>query len=419
MFDEYAQLKRIIADTINDLAKTQTFNVDLFLNQMEGAFQSAGFREQKTNSSIKSILLIRIDAAGDFILTTPAIRALRENYPNAYITLVVGEEIYNLAELCPYVNEVLAVNNTRNVDYIKIFIDAAKFSSAYLWRRRFDLAICLGTVTNLFRNFLIYLSGARERVSYFIGELDKRLNTHYYSMTAEYNTHDVIINLYLLKAHGLKIGSTDIEVWFNNSDLYTARRLLENFGEGRIKVAVGIGANSPERKYPVEKYLSAFKKIVDKGAVLVIFGGSAEVDDAKFLEDNLPKEFVKNFVEVKAGWRVDVAAMSLTDMYIGNMTGACDVAAALKKTVIVLSRVARDIKNFFGGLNESERYSPWETDAVILQPAHQLEECKAHPTFQGCNANRPHCIAQISPSEIVAAFDVMTDFQRKNCLRGD
>ena len=417
MLDEYAQLKKIFADTINALSTTQTFNVDLFFSQMEGAFKSAGFRESETNSAIKSILLLNIGAAGDFVLTTPAIRTVRENFPKAHITLIVNEKIFKLAELCPYVNEVLPVNQMQNVDYIKIFIDAANFSAAHLWKRRFDLAIFLGTVTNLFRNFLMYLSGARERVSYFMNELDKSLDTHYYRFSERYNDHDVIINLYLLKAHGLKIESTEIEVWFSGADLYTARQLLKNFGEGRIKVAVGIGTTDLARKYPVEKYLEAFKSLIDKGTALIIFGGPSEVDDAKFLENNLPKEFVKNFVEVKAGWRVDVAAMSLTDIYIGNMTGACDVAAALKKPVICLSRVARDFKKFFLNLNEAERYFPWKTDAIMLQPAHQLEECTKTPNFIGCKANRPHCIAQIKPSEIIDAFDKMTFKLREEMTR--
>ena len=294
------------------------------------------------------------------------------------------------------------------------FINAANFAAEHLWQRRFDLAICLGTVINLIRNFLMYLSGARQRVTYLFDELGGFLNTHCYPMSKEWNTHDVMINLYLLKAHGLKIGSTDIEIWFNNSDLYTARRLLKNFGEGRIKVAVGIGANSPARKYPIEKYLVAFKQIIDKGAALIVLGGQSELDDAKFLDDNLPEEFVKNLVSENINWRVTMAAISQSDLYLGNDTGTQHVAAALEKPVIVLSRVARDIKDFFKSLNESERYRPWGTDAIVLQPEHQLEECRANPVYQGCTADKAHCIAQIEPDEIVAAFDLMIDFMREN-----
>ena len=414
MFDEYAPIKKILQNFFNELEQTGDFNLYLFLQKMETAFNMSGFREPENNSTMKNILLVHIGAAGDFILTTPAIRAVRENYPNAYITLVVRENIFKLAELCPYVNEVLSIKSIREINLREDFINAANFAAEHLWQRRFDLAICLGTVINLIRNFLMYLSGARQRVTYLFDELGGFLNTHCYPMSKEWNTHDVMINLYLLKAHGLKIGNTDIEIWFNNSDLYTARRLLKNFGEGRIKVAVGIGANSPARKYPIEKYLVAFKQIINKGASLVIFGGQSELDDAKFLEDNLPEEFVKNLVSENINWRVTMAAISQSDLYLGNDTGTQHVAAALEKPVIVLSRVARDIKDFFKSLNESERYRPWGTDAIVLQPEHQLEECRANPVYQGCTADKAHCIAQIEPDEIVAAFDLMIDFMREN-----
>ncbi|MBQ7628612.1 MAG: hypothetical protein IJS81_00125 [Selenomonadaceae bacterium] len=62
-------------------------------------------------------------------------------------------------------------------------------------------------------------------------------------------------------------------------------------------IAAGIGANIPQRKYPVEKYLIAFREIISKGASIIILGGSAEVDDAKFLEDNLPARYIKNLVK--------------------------------------------------------------------------------------------------------------------------
>ena len=414
MIDEYAQLKKIIAETVSTFATTQTLNLDLFFKQMEGAFKSAGFRDDKSNGEIKSILLLHVGAAGDFVLTTPAIRTVRENFPGAFITLVVNEKILKLAELCPYVNEVLPVNQKPVVDPVKNILDTANFSAANFWKRRFDKAICLGFVTHVSRNFLMYFSGARERCAWLFKEIDKIFITHCGLPSSHYNKHEVIINFYMLKGYGLKTGNTDTEIWFNKTDLYTARQFLKNFGEGRIKVAVGIGTSDPARKYPIEKYLAAFKQIIDKGAALVIFGGPSELDDAKFLENNLPEGFVKNFVEVGAGWRVDVAAMSLTNMYIGNFTGACDVAAALKKPVICLSRVARDIKDFYDRLNEAERYQPWGTDSIILQPEHQLEECRLKPNYQGCTANKSHCIAQIEPSEIVDAFGKMLEVMRED-----
>ena len=411
MRNKFGTLNQIINDTIQNAVENKNLDLGTFFNNIENEFTRLGYRDS-IRGGVESILILRLDHVGDFVHTTGAVREIRNNFPSAYITLVVSKQIYKLAELCPYVNEVIAIERPPVIDLQRDFVNAANFAEEHLWQRRFDLAICIGTVNNLLRNFLMYLSGARQRVTYLFDELGEILNTHCYKMSREYNVHDVMISLYLLKAHGLKIGNTDIEVWFNNSDLYTARRLLKNFGEGRIKVAVGIGANSPARKYPIEKYL--VKQIIDKGASIMIFGGKSELDDAEFLEDNLPEEFVKNFVSENINWRVTMAAISQSDLYLGNDTGTQHVAAALKKPVIVLSRVAQDLKKFYKYETENELYRPWGTDAIVLQPEHQIGECINNISYQGCTAGKSHCIAQIEPSEIVDAFDAMIDFMREN-----
>lgn len=410
--DEFFPLKKIIFDTVQNGADKNILDIGDFVKNMEFEFEKLGYRE-KNFSSVKNILLIRLDAVGDFILTSPAIRAVRENFPAANITLIVSQKIFPLAELCPYVNEILFFNQNRDDSILKNFVDAAIFSEKYLWKKRFDVCICMGIVNNAVRNFLTYLSGANERVAYHFDELGKIMNNRCIDMEYKYSSHDCFINLYLLKAYGLKIKNTDLEVWFDKTDIFNAKNILKNFGENRIKIAVGIGATDIERKYPVEKYLIAFKEIISKGASIIIFGGKNEIDDAKFLEKNLPQEYVKNFVKINAGWRVDVAAIFLSDIYIGNFTGTCDIASALKKPVIALTRIAKDVKNFYRGFNESELYYPFKTDSILLRPARQLDECRKNKNMHVCTAGKSHCIAQIDPSEIVDAFNKMCKFKNE------
>jgi len=59
-------------------------------------------------AGIKRVLVVRLDQIGDVVMTTPFLRELRGNLPNAWITLVVNPSILNLVENCPYVDEVLA-----------------------------------------------------------------------------------------------------------------------------------------------------------------------------------------------------------------------------------------------------------------------------------------------------------------------
>ena len=407
--ENYTPLEKTISEILKRSIETKTLNIGEFFQQMEAGFKSCGLRQPSISGILKNILIIRLDAVGDYVLTSAAIRTIRENFPAAHITFVVSKNLYPLAELCPYVNEVFAIEQNQKFSP-KMIADVATFAQKYLWRRHFDVSFYLGIVFRPVRNFLSYLSGAKERICFDIDELSKFFHTKCIPVLPQYYEHDCLMNLHLLQQAGLKVNDTRLEIWIEQKDLIAAEKLLENFAPNRIKISVGIGANHLARKYPVEKYLVAFKEIIAKGAAVIILGGSNEIDDAKFLEDNLASEFVKNFVQIKTGWRVDAAIMSLCDLYIGNMTGACDVAAALKKPIITLSRVAKDITEFFKIHNEAKSYRPWQTKSIVLQPAHQLEECRAKPSYLGCRANISHCIAQIKPQEIVDAYEKMISF---------
>ncbi len=54
-----------------------------------------------------SILVIKISAIGDVILSVPSIRAIRGRYPNATIKVLVGQESRQVFKGCPYVDEVI------------------------------------------------------------------------------------------------------------------------------------------------------------------------------------------------------------------------------------------------------------------------------------------------------------------------
>lgn len=106
---------------------------------------------------ISRILIIRQhDQFGDFLLTTPAIRALRGRFPAAHLSLVVRAYLYPVASNNPDVDEVLLFHESgfrwRPGD-IRSFVD--------LMRDPVDLAVVFNTVSHSLSSDLIaWLSGA-------------------------------------------------------------------------------------------------------------------------------------------------------------------------------------------------------------------------------------------------------------------
>ena len=92
--------------------------------------------------AIRRILVVRQhDQLGDFLLSTPVFRALREFFPQAHIAVIARTYTAELAYHNPYLNEVLVVPEK-----------LLWWTPAKIWRllaglrRGWDLAIVLNTV---------------------------------------------------------------------------------------------------------------------------------------------------------------------------------------------------------------------------------------------------------------------------------
>ena len=99
------------------------------------------------------ILLLQLKRIGELILTTPAIAALRNHYPEAEITLAVSKECSELLPAIPNVDRVLIAR--RNLR------DVAMVSSVA--GKKFDY--CIDFTRNDRSAFLTLLSGARKRIA--------------------------------------------------------------------------------------------------------------------------------------------------------------------------------------------------------------------------------------------------------------
>lgn len=357
------------------------------------------------------------------MINSAAIRELRKNFPEAEITLAVTRTVYPLAEFCPYVDKVIALDFVGTEGVINHCRMALSLAQKYFLAEHYDTCICFNVFILDIKIFLNYFSGAKQRIGYILSPtriydnnlprkeheaISYRLLTK--PLTFPKNlVHDCERDLYVLESMGLKVSSDYLEVWLGESDLQAAKNLLKDFAPGRQKIVVGIGANHPARKYPVYKYLQAFKKIVEKNAAFILIGGPAEVEDAKFLQDSLPENCVLNLIEKHLGWRVDAAVISQADGYIGNMTGCADVASVFDLPIIGLSSVSkyrlREAKDIPA---ECESYYPWKSKkTILLNPEHQLCDWRVNASAKllCCTKKYSHCITQIEPEEIVAAYD--------------
>ena len=66
----------------------------------------------------KNILIVRTDRIGDVVLTTPVIKALREAYTHAKISILVSPKTRDLVDGNIYLDEVLVDDRKEKHNYL-------------------------------------------------------------------------------------------------------------------------------------------------------------------------------------------------------------------------------------------------------------------------------------------------------------
>ena len=405
------------------------FQPQKLYDALEPAFLENGFRERSEGRD--NILIIRLDVLGDMILTSGLFREVRRNYPGAHITAVVGPAILPFLKTCPHCDEAFGFerrgfenNPGRYLEQMEIFCEEN------LRSRHYDLCILpqWGDDKRT-TEMLAYMSGARERVGYSdasavacckaMGASGNALKvgTRYENaflsraiISPAEVVHEAARNFYLLEAMGISVKDDSTELWVEEKAADTAAQiLLRELPEQCIPVVLGIGAGGDGRKYPAEQYLEAIKLIVgrfDADIRFILLGGKTEEADGTYLTEHLPEGVVLNLVG-RTTIPESLAVVSLSSLYLGNDSGLMHAAAAAQVPVIALYREAIDKEGVLPGiLSEYTRFSPWKTRSVSLRPKHALGECANKMlVYGGCDEPFPHCITQITPAEIAAAFE--------------
>jgi len=113
--------------------------------------------------SPQNILVIDFGQLGDVVLSLPALRAIRERFPNSKITVIVGKPGGEVVQLSGYANETLIVDRVALRDGPKLLSIGKIFKIIKQVRsKEFDFVIDLHSLSET--NLLGFLSGASKRL---------------------------------------------------------------------------------------------------------------------------------------------------------------------------------------------------------------------------------------------------------------
>ena len=359
-------------------------------------------------SPVERVLVVRLDEIGDVGMTTPFLRELRRIFSTAWITLVVKPTVYNLVELCPYVDEVLTYNwrAGRFFRSLQRHWRALILARKHLWRRRFDLAILPRWDIDYYHGaFLAYCSGAPRRVGYSENVIatKKRLNrgldrllTH----VLEDNTlkHEVRHNLDVIRFLGGEVENERLELWTNKGDEAFAEEMLRDHDvkPSNLLIGIGPGAGARKREWPLNFFRELGLWLQKRYAArLFIIGGPGEEELGQELQSKL--DFLPINAVGKTTLRQVTALLRHSSLYIGNDAGPMHIAAAVGVPVVELS--CHPKCGSPSSANSSLRFGPWGENHTVIQPEAALPPCEDE-----CIADSPHCILGISVEQVKEAI---------------
>ncbi len=284
-------------------------------------------------SKIHRILIRATNWVGDAVMSMPAFEAVRENFPEAHITVLARPWVTPLYENHPAVNEVIPYK--RGYGYLK---DSSEFLRVVRRIRglHFDMAVLF---QNAFEAALIArLSGIKIRVGYNTDGRGLLLSHSVVRGREVLKLHQVEYYLSILRPLGWNAPTSDPELQASPEAAMHVRALLSSKGIGDRDMLVGLSpgaAYGPAKRWPVERFAAIGDRVVKElGARVVVIGSEKEKD----LGERLIAAMGSGAVNVcgMTGLGEALALIKRCQLFVSNDSGLMHVAAALRVPTVAI-----------------------------------------------------------------------------------
>jgi heptosyltransferase II len=286
-----------------------------------------------------SILVIRQhNQLGDMLCATPFLRALRERFPNANITLISGPVNTKIVQNNPFLNHVIEYNNIKILKSPGLLIDFLR----ELRNVKYDFAVVPVTVsTSVTSDLIAFFSRARYRIGAvslcgvenrtgFLYNFPVYLNWKNGELKHQTQRNIDIMHSFSLHTddHSLIIGLSEEEKSYG--DFYFQKTHIK----GKMPIGIHPGAGKLKNQWPVE----SFRKLIDR----LIEKDNCEIYMTEGPMDKIPMDYFREKYRDKVNIikenniRNVAAIIDKLGLFISNDTGVMHVAAATGTPVLSL-----------------------------------------------------------------------------------
>lgn len=344
----------------------------------------------------QNVLIVKLAAIGDVVLSTPAIAAVRRRHPEARISCLIGNAAAPLLERNPHMDCLLRIDERifwrkRLRPLMKLFqcLKSEPFDTVYIlhWSPWF--------------HFYFWLMGIPQRVGFARGGRSFRLTRAVPYREGDASAHD--IDQYLRLVDGAdapgSAGQDPPCLFLNTQEIQETREWLATRGlsptTAFISVALGGGNNPklfmPQKRWPVEHYARLLEALLAQENMTAVLVG--DHTEAGLLDRVAPPALRKRLVEAagELTLRQTAAVIQRSKLFIGNDSGLLHVAGA----------VGTPSLSFFGPTSPGGKTPVWAPHQFF----YTAEPCS--PCYQYGNAPpcpyRLKCLWNITPAQALDA----------------
>lgn len=283
------------------------------------------------------ILILSVAGLGDFVLGTPALRAIRQHFPRACIWILTIPEVSALAQRCPYVNAVRTVDLRRSRSGAWWIFGKKRRE---VWQLIRELrAVCFDLAVNL---YLVGTWIGGLRMAAFLRAIGASCSVGRYSrgrglgydLTSRNEGHEVEAQLDVARLIGAVPTSDLPELWVTAEDRVSCAALLQELAIGSAEPIVCLHAGSarPEACWPLERFASVGQRLAKDGARTLVIGTLGDQSRCATLAETIP-----NAISVAGRTSLPLLAALLerATLLVTNDSGPMHMAAALDIPLVV------------------------------------------------------------------------------------
>jgi len=352
-----------------------------------------------------TILLIRPRLIGDVVFTTPAVRAVRRRFPDAWISYLVEPEAAAVVQANPNLNEIIVA--PRRGGWHRVPADLAL--ARRLRARRFDLVIDFHGGPR--SSWLAWATGAPQRIGYDVAGRGWMYTTRVHRPKHLRPRHSVQNQWDLLAPLGIDPPDPRRDATEMAEDATAAEAVDARLAEAGIRashqlVVIHVSAGNPFRRWPAVAFVELAVGLVrnDPARRIAVTSGPSDAAARQDIIEAVRRQFARPDAILDCG-EFDLgelrSLLARAALYIGGDSGPLHIASTTPVAIVGIY-----------GPTLPVRSQPWRDPALISEAV----DCGALPCRpceqRHCVPGDYRCLTGIEPAAVLAAAERALERQR-------